>query len=120
MTRILVADDDPSVRSVVRDALQQDGYQVETVNTGRQALMAFARHRPALLLLDLSMPDMDGPCLMRTLRDQTRWGRVPMVVLSADAQAPEVSARLGAQACVPKPFDLEHLLATVEQVAPPA
>jgi CheY-like chemotaxis protein len=120
MTRILVADDDPSVRGVVRDALRQDGYQVDTAGTGRQALAAFARHRPALLVLDLAMPDMDGARLVRTLRDQTRWGRVPLVVLSGVAEAPEVGARLGARACVRKPFDLQHLLATVEQVAPAA
>jgi DNA-binding response OmpR family regulator len=119
MTRILVVDDDPSVRSVVKDALQQDGYQVDTVSTGRQVLAAFARHRPALLVLDLAMPEMDGPRLVRTLRDQTRWGRVPLVVLSGIPQAPEVGARLGARACVRKPFDLQELLATVEQVAPP-
>jgi CheY-like chemotaxis protein len=119
MTRVLVADDDLLVRSVVEDALQQDGYQVETVSTGRQALTAFVRHQPALLVLDLVMPDMDGPSLVRTLRDQTRWGRVPVVVLSGLAQAPEVGARLGARACVRKPFDLQQLLAAVEQVAPP-
>jgi CheY-like chemotaxis protein len=65
------------------------------------------------------MPDIDGPCLVRTLRDQTCWGRVPLVVVTEGAQAAEVGARLGARACVRKPFDLQQLLTTVEQVVPP-
>jgi CheY-like chemotaxis protein len=118
MTRILVADDDPSVRSVLQDALQQDGYDVDAVCNGRQALTAIARHRPALMVLDLEMPELDGPSLVRTLRDQTCWGAVPLVLVSAVAEAPAIGQQLGAWACLRKPFDLDVLLSTIEQAAP--
>jgi CheY-like chemotaxis protein len=118
MTRILVADDDASVRNVLQDALQQDGYDVDAVCNGRQALTAIARHRPALLVLDLQMPGLDGPGLVRTLREQTRWGAVPFVLVSAVADAPAIGHQLGARACLCKPFDLNVLLVTIEQAAP--
>jgi two-component system, chemotaxis family, chemotaxis protein CheY len=118
MTRILVVDDDEHVRNVLHDALQQDGYEVETVCSGRQALTAIARNRPALLVLDLHMPELDGPGLIDTLRNQTDWGSVPLVVLSSAPDAPAISRRLGARECLAKPFDVARLLAAVEQAAP--
>jgi CheY-like chemotaxis protein len=118
MTRILVVDDDPGVRTVVTDALRMEGYQVEAVANGRQALAAMGRERPAALVLDLAMPRMDGPALVRTLREQTQWGRVPLVVLSGTPGVGVASARLGARASLRKPFALPELVAAVERVAP--
>ena len=71
MTRILVVDDDAALRRVVTEALLEDGYQVDAACNGRQALAAFREHRPDALLLDLEMPIMNGPTLMRTLRERT-------------------------------------------------
>jgi CheY-like chemotaxis protein len=119
MTRILVVDDDPGVRSVISDALRQDGYQVDAVGNGLQALAAFGRHRPDVLVLDLEMPVMDGPTLLRTLRERTKWGRVPLVVVSGAASAAKTGPQLGARACLTKPFELGELLHSVERVAPP-
>ncbi len=119
MRRILVVDDDAAVRNVVTDALLEDGYQVDAACNGQQALAAFRKHRPDALVLDLEMPIMDGPTLMRTLRERTKWGRVPLVVLSGTAGAGEAAPRLGARACLNKPFELSELLHSVEQVAPP-
>jgi CheY-like chemotaxis protein len=119
MTRVLVADDDSALRKVVRDALLQEGYQVDAVCNGRQALSAIAAHRPALVLLDLDMPGIDGPALVHILHDQTPWASLPFVVVSASAAGPEIGRGLGARACIRKPFDLGELIATVEQAAPP-
>ena len=119
MTRILVDDDDVAVRSVVSEALVQDGYQVDAAGNGRQALAAFRKHRPDALVLDLEMPIMDGPTLMRTLRERTKWGRVPLVVVSGTDGATDAAPRLGARAGLHKPFELSELLHTLEQVAPP-
>ena len=118
MTRILVVDDDPGVRAVVTDALRLDGYEVEAVANGQAALGAMGRRRPAALVLDLAMPSMDGPTLVRTLREQTCWGRLPLVVLSGTPGVGVAGARLGARACLRKPFALPELVAAVERVAP--
>jgi CheY-like chemotaxis protein len=118
MTHILVVDDDPGVRTVVSDALRQDGYQVDAVGNGQQALAAFGKHRPDALVLDLQMPIMDGPTLVRTLRERTKWGAIPLVVVSGAVGAAEAGPQLGARACLTKPFDLSELLRSVERVAP--
>jgi CheY-like chemotaxis protein len=120
MTRILVIDDDPAIRSVVGDALRQDGYQVDAAANGQQALTAFGKHRPDALVLDLEMPVMDGATLVRTLRERTKWGKVPLVVVSGTVGAAEIGSRLGARACLTKPFELSELLDDVERVAPPS
>ena len=119
MTRVLVVDDDAAVRNVITDALLEDGYQVDGACNGRQALAAFRKCRPDALVLDLEMPVMDGPTLMRTLRERTKWGRVPLVVLSGTVGAGEAAPRLGARACLNKPFELSELLHSLEEVAPP-
>jgi CheY-like chemotaxis protein len=77
MARILIVDDDLAIRSIVADALRQDGYDVESVANGRQALTAFSHTRPDVVVLDLQMPGMDGPSLVHTLRAQTCRGIVP-------------------------------------------
>ncbi len=120
MVRILVVDDDPAVRSVVTDALQQDGYQVDAACNGQQALTSFAKHPPDALVLDLDMPVMDGPTLVRTLRERTKWGGVPLMVVSAESGLDQTGPRLGASACLSKPFDVGELLHNVEQMAPRA
>lgn len=118
MTRILVVDDDIAVRSIVSDALRQDGYVVDTAANGREALAAFSHRAPDAVVLDLSMPEMDGAGLVTTLREQTNWGRVPLVVVSSDSEAQAESVRLGARACVTKPFDLPEFLLTIRAIAP--
>jgi CheY-like chemotaxis protein len=119
MTRILVVDDDPGIRGVVSDALRQDGYQVDAVGNGQQALAALGKHRPDALVLDLQMPVMDGPTRVRTLRERTKWGAIPLVVVSGTVDAAERGPQLGARVCLTKPFDLSELLYSVERLAPP-
>jgi CheY-like chemotaxis protein len=119
MSRILVVDDDAAIRAVIADALRQDGYEVDSVCNGLQALASFRNHRPDAIVLDLGMPVMDGPTLIRTLREQTQWGRVQVVVISGQSQSQTTSERLGARACLVKPLDLLQLLKSVEAMALP-
>jgi CheY-like chemotaxis protein len=119
MRRILVVDDDPGVRGVVGDALRQDGYQVDDAANGEQALAAFGKHRPDALVLDLEMPVMDGPTLVRMLRERTKWGAVPLVIMSGVAGAADAGSQLGTRAYLDKPFELSELLHSVEWIAPP-
>src|SRR5579859_598905 len=117
MTRILVIDDDPAIRSLIGDALRQDGYQVDAAANGQQALAAFGKHRPDALVLDLEMPVMDGPTLVRTLRERTKWGAVPLVIIAGVADAADAGSHLGVRACLGKPFELSELLHSVEWIA---
>jgi len=117
MSRVLVVDDDSAMRSVVSDALRHEGYDVDCVCNGLQALTAFARHPPDALVLDIAMPGMDGVTLMRTLREQTRWGTVPVVVISGQPEPQRLGRQLGASACFSKPLDLLALIGCVESMS---
>jgi DNA-binding response OmpR family regulator len=116
MSQILVVDDDSDVRSILTDALRQEGYDVESACNGVQALAAFRRHRPDAMVLDLVMPAMDGQTLVSTLRNQTKWGAVPLVIISGQPD-PIAVRRLGARACFEKPLDLSGLLECVQAIA---
>jgi two-component system nitrogen regulation response regulator GlnG len=117
MSHVLVVDDDLAMRSVVSDALRNEGHEVESVCNGLQALTAFARHRPDALVLDIAMPVMDGITFMRLLRDQTRWGSVPVVVISGQAEPKRFGRQLGAHACLSKPLDLGTLVDCVQSAS---
>lgn len=102
---ILVADDDPHVRAILVRRLQRLGYRVVEARDGEDALAQVARERPSLLLVDRTMPRVDGDELIRRLRADPGTASLPIVVLSAraDGSGPVADAYL------PKPFLGEEL-----------
>jgi CheY-like chemotaxis protein len=115
---VLVVDDDEQLRYVLQETMAEDGYEVEAASNGREALAIMRDWSPDLIVLDLMMPVMDGVAFRR---EQLRLGlaaRVPLIVLSAAREIRGLAERVGASAAVPKPFDLDDLLATVGRLAP--
>ena len=112
--RILVVDDDRNHRHVMEELLAEAGYEVEGAADGLEALAAIERRPPALLLLDLRMPNLDGIGVLERLRHTPR--SFPIVVFTAlqDADA-EVIAR-GATSVITKPVSLDALLDTVQRL----
>jgi len=112
---ILVVDDDADIREVMALALESYGYRVFGASDGEQALRVMRNH-PAvsLVLLDLMMPIMDGPGLMKSIKADPTLPRVSVVVLSGDSAARQTAAAIGADACLLKPVDLTCLLDTVQ------
>jgi len=112
---ILVVDDDPHIREVVSFALTKAGYRVEEAEDGRAALEAFARCDPALVVLDILMPEMDGTEVCRELR---RDSAVPIVFLSSKDDEIDriVGLELGGDDYVTKPFSPRELVARVRAV----
>jgi two-component system KDP operon response regulator KdpE len=111
-TRILVIDDEPQIHRFLRPALEASGYAVERADTAGEGL-ALARARPpALILLDLGLPDRDGQDALTDLRATSQ---VPVLILSArDQEAGKVAALdNGADDYVEKPFGLDELLARI-------
>jgi two-component system KDP operon response regulator KdpE len=108
--RVLVVDDEPQIRRALRVALRANGYQVEEAERGEQALDLAASQPPALIILDLGLPDVDGIEVCRRLR---AWSRVPILVLSAhgDDEAKVRALDEGADDYVTKPFSVPELLA---------
>jgi two-component system response regulator MprA len=118
-TRVLVVDDEPQVVWVLRFSLEAEGYQTFTANDGVQALEEIAEHRPQLILLDLMMPRMDGWSVLQELAKRPSAERPRVVVVSALASVKDRAraSELGADAYVPKPFDVEELIGVLHGLA---
>ena len=108
--RVLVIDDEPPIRKLLRMGLSTQGYEILEAPSGRVALELLAQN-PALVILDLGLPDMGGHDLLRTIRSRNE--SVPIVVLSSRGdEAGKVQALdLGADDYITKPFGMEELLA---------
>ncbi len=107
MQTILVVDDDPGIRDALALLLEDAGYAVLAAPDGLTALEVVARDRPDLVVTDLHMPGLDGTGLIARLRSERP--DLPVIVLSAGIR---VSPPVGTP-FVAKPFDAEHLLATI-------
>ena len=115
---IMVVDDDEDVREIVRMLFEADGYRVLTAADGLEAWRAISLgERPAVILLDLMMPHMDGEQFLHKLRTSTL-GSVPVVIMSGHTSARERARQLRAADCLTKPFDLDELLRTVDRFLP--
>ena len=112
---ILVVDDDPSIRETVSQILELEGYPVETAADGAEALRAVERARPAVVLLDMRMPVLDGWGFARALHE--RGVELPIVVMTAAQDARRWADEIGAAGHLSKPFELLDLLSAVEQVS---
>lgn len=108
---VLVVDDDPYILEFVEMVLLDEGYQVVTAANGKQALDVVTRGKAGLVLLDMRMPVMDGWEFAAALRENRI--RVPVVVMTAAADAERRRAEIGAQGCLAKPFELDDLVRTV-------
>ena len=116
-SRVLVVDDDESIRQIVRLCLGDEGYEVFEAANGLDALALLPDCRPDLILLDLRMPVMDGWEFARRYR-LSPGPHVPIVAFIAALNAELEAADLEAASILAKPFDLEELLAIVRRETP--
>jgi two-component system, OmpR family, response regulator len=106
--RILHVDDDPDIREIVDLSLALDPQlEVRACGSGAEAIEAAAEWSPTLILLDVMMPQMDGPTTLSHLRENPRTSGIPVLFMTARAQAREIEKfiALGAQGVISKPFD---------------
>jgi len=114
---ILVVDDDPGILDAVAELLRLEGYEVVTAANGMAALEAIDRARPALVLLDMRMPVLDGWGVARMLAE--RGVRVPILVMTAARDGASWASEIGADGFLSKPFGIGDLLEAVRRVEPP-
>jgi two-component system response regulator MprA len=114
MTTILVVDDEVVIQSVLVDVLGDAGYAVVTANDGQAALEVVRRETPALVLMDVMMPRMDGRAAFRAMREHVPGDGLPIVLMSAMAKPADLDPEI--TAFLRKPVDLDQLLALVARL----
>jgi DNA-binding response OmpR family regulator len=114
---VLVADDDPDILALVRFRLERDGYEVLAAQDGEAAVDLALARTPDLALLDVTMPRLDGYEVTRRLRDHAPTAAIPIILLTARAQEPDVEQGLeaGADDYVTKPFSPQALGERVQE-----
>jgi CheY-like chemotaxis protein len=114
---VLVVDDTPENREFLRSVLSADGYAVETATDGRDALLRLPKRTPAVIVLDLDMPVMDGRSFCYQLgRLPAHFSRIPVILWSASDRLDRIAAEVNAFAAYPKPlFDFQALLDKVAE-----
>src|SRR5947207_7804865 len=115
---VLVVDDDPQVRDVVRINLEMEGYAVVEAGNAEEGLKAAEDEPPHLVLLDVMMPQVDGWEMLRRVQERHGVGSIPVVMFSGQLDAGNEAAQRGAQAFVGKPFDLRALIEQTKQIVP--
>ncbi len=113
--RVMVVDDEPTIREVMTTYLERDGFRVETASTGTQAVEMLRRGLPDLLILDLMLPGVGGLNILKELRTNSN---VPVIVLTARTEEADriIGLELGADDYVSKPFSPRELVARVRSV----
>lgn len=107
-TEVLVVDDEPVIVEVIRGILEHEGFRVVTAANGAEALRELERRLPALVLLDMQMPIVDGQAFVRAVRDRKL--NVPIVVMTAGSSAARWARELSVNAYLSKPFDIDRLV----------
>ena len=117
---VLVVDDDPGVRQVVRANLEAEGYAVREAGSADEGLALLEEEPPDLLLLDVMMPEVDGWEMLRLVQERFGVGAIPVLVFSGTVEertVADATAR-GARGFLGKPFDLRQLIDQAKQIAP--
>ncbi|MBI2320918.1 MAG: response regulator [Chloroflexi bacterium] len=118
MRKLLIADDDPTLRNLVRTTLQSDEYEILEAGTGNEALAVARAERPQLVLLDVQMPGLTGVAVCRELKADPETRDTIVVMLTSRSQEADLAEgrAAGADEYLTKPFSPLRLLRLVESV----
>lgn len=117
MSKILIIEDEATIRGNTAELLQLEGYIVSTVSNGKEGLEIIIQTPPDLILCDLLMPEMDGYAVLAYLGKQQDLKRIPFIFFSGKSDKADITKGLsaGANDYLVKPFELEQLLASIEK-----
>jgi CheY-like chemotaxis protein len=116
MTTVLVVDDEPLIAMALEAALADAGYQVATAANGRQGLERLAEERVDVVLLDMMMPVMNGPAMLKAMAAKPELRDIPVIVLSSLPQAAIPAQTDGTAAILQKPYTANEVLKAIELV----
>jgi DNA-binding response OmpR family regulator len=109
--RVLLVEDDESVRQLVRVTLQMNDYDVVEAKDGLEGLLFLDMHKPQAVVLDLMMPDVAGERMLAQLRQTVETKRIPVIIITGKPEvAPEVIGLVGKENFFPKPFDPDAII----------
>jgi CheY-like chemotaxis protein len=114
--KIYVADDDPSILEVCAMVLEDEGYEVETSPDGR-SIQNRANDLPNVVFLDIMMSGTSGNDICKSIKSQDQTKDIPVVLISANRNINEIACECGADAVLPKPFDIDKLIQLAEKYA---
>lgn len=118
--KILVVEDDQDIAEAMIDVLVDEGYLVAHASNGREALdLLHKQLAPAVILLDLMMPEMDGPQFREAQLSEPELASIPVIIISADRKVEEKARALGARDYAVKPLDPDRLVSLVAHSANP-
>ena len=109
---ILIVDDEADIRDTLKDVFELEGWLVELAANGREALAMLARVTPAVIVLDLMMPVMDGYAFYAALQADPAYARLPVLISTSDASRAPAGPPV-----VKKPVDIDTLIATITRLA---
>ena len=115
MTRILIIDDDPDIRTVMNILMKKQGFEVETASRREEALAILKEFHPTVILLDVLLSGSDGRELCREIKNNVRWKEIPVIMFSAHPGAAENISSYGADDFITKPINTENLLQKVRR-----
>jgi CheY-like chemotaxis protein len=113
LKRVLVIDDEPAICELVADTLRDAGYTVDTAPNGVDALERMQLHVPQAIVLDLMMPRLNASGFVERMRLIPRFSAIPILIVTASYAAHQAAERLGARACLTKPFELDELVGQI-------
>lgn len=115
MLTILIIEDDPSYSSMMETILQMEGFDVRIASDGQSGLALLRKKRPALILCDIMLPDMDGHLILETLKKERTFADIPFIFVTALGERAEIRLGManGADDYLPKPFSADELLAAI-------
>jgi two-component system chemotaxis response regulator CheY len=116
---VLVVEDDPVIRGVISEVLDDRGFRVESAGNGSEALQRLEHELPDVLVLDLLMPVMHGWEFMESYFEKTGGKSIPIVVVSVNPILPRSFDRFGVRQCIGKPFQVDELMEAVEVALQP-
>lgn len=113
--RVLLVEDDDSVRQLVKITLEMNDYEVVEAKDGLEGLLLLDMHHPDAVVLDLMMPDVGGERMLAQLRATPETKRTPVVIITGKPEvAPEVVGLVGRENFFPKPFDPDAVIARIK------
>ncbi len=115
--KVVVVEDDPAIVELLSDELRSQGFEPLILRRGGNTLKTVKDQKPAVVILDLALPDRDGTQILKELKDDWDAKKVPVIVVSAYTGRLDHNGRNNAEAVFAKPFDLDELMASVRAAA---